>query len=72
VEHMLLENVLPEHMLPDVLHAFPRLQSRVERNDYTAHGAAGELDFFADMGGTHGYSCRMLFMLYAFCNVTLS
>jgi hypothetical protein len=53
VEHMLLENVLPEHMLPD-LHASPGCRSRrVERNDYTAHGAAGELEFFADMGGTH-------------------
>jgi hypothetical protein len=27
---------------------------------------------FADMGPIGSYSCRMLFMLYAFCNVTLS
>jgi hypothetical protein len=66
---MLLENVLPEHMLPDFL-----LRSQAAGagggNDYTAW-AAGELEFFADMGGTHRYSCRMLFMLYAFCNVSI-
>jgi hypothetical protein len=41
---MLLENVLPEHMLPEFLHAFPGCRSRrVERNDYKAHGAAARV-----------------------------
>jgi hypothetical protein len=50
---MLLENVLPEHICRFYMRSPGCRTRRFERNDYTAHGAAGELDFFADMGGTH-------------------
>jgi hypothetical protein len=66
VEHMLLENVLPEHMLPDFLLMFPGCRFRSSLYDYKVWRLSSTSEVLADMGGLIGSYPLMPFMLYAF------